>query len=283
MKVKVTQSCPTLCDVMAYTVHGIIHARIMEWVAFPFPRGSSQPRNWSQVSCTAGRFLPVEPQGKPKNTGVGSLSLLQGIFPTQELNPGLRHCRWILYQLSYQEALSLTEILLLFNYFRGNKASCLSISALVSKCLGLKICYKRTSLVIQRLGLRASNIGNSDSIREVDPMSEKVMAPHSSTLAWKIPWTEEPGKLQSMGSLRVRHDWATSLSLFTFMHLRRKWQPTPVFLPGDSQGRGSLVGCRLWGRTRLKWLSSSSSRSHVPKPKKILHATTETWHRQINK
>ena len=75
------------------------------------------------------------------------------------------------------------------------------------------------------------------------------MAPHSSTLAWKIPWTEEPGRLQSMGSLRVRHDWATSLSLFTFMHWRRKWQPTPVFLPGESQGRGSLVGCRLWGHT----------------------------------
>ena len=67
--------------------------------------------------------------------------------------------------------------------------------------------------------------------------SEKVMAPHSSTLAWKIPWTEEPGGLQSMGSLRVGHDWATSLSLFTFMHWRRKWRPTPVFLPGESQVR----------------------------------------------
>ena len=78
---------------------------------------------------------------------------------------------------------------------------------------------------------------------------EKAMAPHSSTLAWKIPWMEEPGKLQSMWSLRVRHDWTTSLSLFTFMHWRRKWQPTPVFLPGESQGWRSLVGCRLWGRT----------------------------------
>ena len=77
---------------------------------------------------------------------------------------------------------------------------------------------------------------------------EKAMAPHSSTLAWKIPWTGEPGRLQSMWSLRVRHDGVTSLSLFTFMHWRR-WQPTPVFLPGESQGRGSLVGCRLWGRT----------------------------------
>ena len=79
--------------------------------------------------------------------------------------------------------------------------------------------------------------------------SEKAMAPHSSTLAWQIPWMEEPGGLQTMGFLRVRHDWATSLSLFTFMHWRRKWQPTPVFLPGESQGRGSLVGCHLWGCT----------------------------------
>ena len=78
---------------------------------------------------------------------------------------------------------------------------------------------------------------------------EKAMAPHSSTLAWQIPWTEEPGGLQSMGSLRVGHDWATSLSLFTFMHWRRKWQPTPVFSPGESQGWGSLVGCSLWGHT----------------------------------
>ena len=80
-------------------------------------------------------------------------------------------------------------------------------------------------------------------------ITEKAMAPHSSTLAWKISWTEEPGRLQSMGSLRVGHDWVTSLSLFTFMHWRRKWQPTPVFLPGESQGRGSLVGCCLWGCT----------------------------------
>ena len=79
--------------------------------------------------------------------------------------------------------------------------------------------------------------------------AEKAMATHSSTLAWKIPWTEEPGRLQSMGSLRVRHDWVTSLSFFISMHWRRKWQPTPVFLPGEPQGRRSLVGCCLWGCT----------------------------------
>ena len=140
------------------------------------------------------------------------------------------------------------------------------------------------------------------------------MAPHSGTLAWKIPRTEELGRLQSMGSrrvghdwvaslslftscigegngnplqcsclenprdggawwaaiygvaqsrtwlkrlsssssrLRVGHDWVTSLSLFTFMHWRRKWQPTPVFLPGESQGQRSLVRCHLWGRSEL--------------------------------
>ena len=80
-------------------------------------------------------------------------------------------------------------------------------------------------------------------------VGEKAMAPHSSVLAWKIPWTEEPGRLQSMASLGVGHDSATSLSLFTFMHWRRKWQATPVFLPGESQGRGSLVGAVLWGHT----------------------------------
>ena len=70
------------------------------------------------------------------------------------------------------------------------------------------------------------------------------MATHSSTLAWKIPWTEETGGLQSMGSLS-----RTRLSDFTFLHWRRKWQPTPVFFPGESQGRGSLVGFHLWGCT----------------------------------
>ena len=69
------------------------------------------------------------------------------------------------------------------------------------------------------------------------------MPTHSSTLAWQIPWMEKPCRLQSMGSRRVRHNYATSLSLFTLMHWRRKWQPTPVFLPGESPRR-SLVGYR---------------------------------------
>ena len=97
---------------------------------------------------------------------------------------------------------------------------------------------------------------------KVHNKSEKVMAPHSSTLAWKIPWTEEPGRLQSLGSRRVRHNWATSLSLFTFMHWRRTWQPTPVFLPGNPRD-GEAWWAAVYGvaqsQTRLKQLSSSSS------------------------
>ena len=76
---------------------------------------------------------------------------------------------------------------------------------------------------------------------------EKATASHSSTLGWKILWMEEPGGLQSMGSPRVGLNWATSLSLF--MHWRRTWQPTPVFLLGESQGQGSLVERYLWGCT----------------------------------
>ena len=104
------------------------------------------------------------------------------------------------------------------------------------------------------------------------------MAPHSSTLAWKIPWTEEPGRLQSVGSLRIGHDWATSLSLFTFMHWRRKWQPTPVFLPGESQGWRGL-GAAVYGvaqsRTRLKRLSSSNILNKFHSVTVIIHFDAE--------
>ena len=86
LKAEVTQSCLTLCDPMDYTVHGILQARILEWVAFPFSRGSSQPRDQTQVSHLQEDSLPAEPPRKPKNTGVGSCSVLQRVFPTQGLN-----------------------------------------------------------------------------------------------------------------------------------------------------------------------------------------------------
>ena len=92
----------TVCDPMDYSVPGILQARILECVAFPFSRKSSHPRDQTQVSHIAADSSSAEPPGKLKNTGVGSLSLLQEIFPTQGSNPNLLNCRWILYQLSYQ-------------------------------------------------------------------------------------------------------------------------------------------------------------------------------------
>ena len=82
--------------------HGILQERILEWVAMPSSKESSQPRDQTRVSCIAGRFFTFEPPGKFKNSGVGSLSLLQGIFPIQESSWGLLHSRRVLYQLSYR-------------------------------------------------------------------------------------------------------------------------------------------------------------------------------------
>ena len=81
----------------------------------------------------------------------------------------------------------------------------------------------------------------------LSPAVEKAMVPHSSVLAWRIPRTEEPGGLQSMGSGRIKHNWVTSLSLFTFMHWRRKWQPT------------SVLACRIPGMAEPSALPSMGS------------------------
>ena len=83
-------------------VHGILQARILQWIALPFSRESSQPGTKSRSPALQAASLPAEPPGKPKNTGLGSPSLLQGVFLTQELNQGLPHCRQLLYQLSHQ-------------------------------------------------------------------------------------------------------------------------------------------------------------------------------------
>ena len=98
---KVTQSCQTLCDPMYYTAHGILQAR-MHGYPFPSPEDLPNPGIEPRSPTLQVDSLAAEPTGKPKNTGVGSLSLLQGLFPTQGSNPGLPHCREILYQLSYQ-------------------------------------------------------------------------------------------------------------------------------------------------------------------------------------
>ena len=96
--------------------------------------------------------------------------------------------------------------------------------------------------------------------------SEKALETHSSSLAWKIPWTEEPGRLQSTESLRVGHGWAASLILFPFMNWRRKWQPLKCSYLGNPRDGGAWWAA-VYGvtqsRTRLKRLSSSSSRMHI--------------------
>ena len=139
-----------------------------------------------------------------KSTGMGFHTLLQGMVPTQESNPGLLHCRKILYQLGHQ----------------GN----------MYPWYGFQV--------------------------------EKSMAPHSSTLAWKIPWTEERGRLQSMRSLRVGHNWETSLSLFTFMHGEGNGSPlwcSCLESPRDGGAWWIAVYGVAHSRTLLKQLSSSSS------------------------
>ena len=114
-------------------------------------------------------------------------------------------------------------------------------------------------------------------LRWVRRQSEKTMAPHSSTLAWKIPWTEEPGGLQSMGLLRVRHDWATSLSLSTFMHWRKNGNPLQYSClenPRDGGACWAAVYRVAQSRTWLKRLSSSSSSS---KKAMAPHSSTLAW------
>ena len=109
------------------------------------------------------------------------------------------------------------------------------------------------------------------------------MAPHCSTLAWKIPWTEEPCKLQSMGSRRVRHNWAISLSLFTFMHWRRKWQPTPVFLPGTGEP-GGLPSMGLH-RVRHDWSDLAAAAAaavfHLVNSRNVRMGRITYWKRTV--
>ena len=98
--VKVVQLCPTLCDPMDYT--GILRPEYWSGQLFPSPGDLPNPEIKPRSPILQADSLPAEPQGKPKNTGMSTLSLLQRIFPTQEFNQGFLHCRRILYQLSYQ-------------------------------------------------------------------------------------------------------------------------------------------------------------------------------------
>ena len=121
-KVKVTQLCPTLCDPMDYVVHGILQTKILEWVAVPFSRGYSNPGIEPRSPTLQADCLGAEPSGKPKNTGVGGLSLLQPIFLIQESNQGLLHCRQILYYLSRKRSPRILEWVA-YPFSRGSSQS----------------------------------------------------------------------------------------------------------------------------------------------------------------
>ena len=142
MEVKVTQSCLTLCDPMDYIVHWILQARILEWVAIPFFKGSSQLRDQTQVSHITGRFFIIWATRKAQNTGVGSLSLLQKIVPIQELNWGLLHCKWILYQLNYQGSPGVPEMPIV--NFSGKKKVIVKI---IISCIPVSCKFKDTSVI----------------------------------------------------------------------------------------------------------------------------------------
>ena len=126
-----------------------------------------------------------------KNTGEGSYSLLQGIFLTQGSNPGPLHCRQILYHLSHQGSPVLTD-----KEVQGREVRFIAQSPKASQN---RADYLEIHIYIYTY-------------------IEKAMATHSSVLAWKIPWSEEPGGLQSMGSQRVGHDWS-DLAAVAYTHV----------------------------------------------------------------
>ena len=134
-----------------------------------------------------------------KNTGVGYHFLLQEIFLTQGLNPGLPHCRQTLYHLSYQGSLRWLRWATMHVKFH---------------LFGTRLYI--TSLVVQMVKRLPTVRETWVQTLDREDLLEKEMITHSSILAWKIPCMEEPGRLQSMGSQRVRHDWASSLSLSLF-------------------------------------------------------------------
>ena len=105
--------------------HGLLQARILRWMAYSFSSGSPRPRNQFRSPALQADSLPTELSGKPKNTGVGSLSLLQGIVPTQGSNPGPLHCRWILYQLSHKGSPRILEWGA-YPFSRGTGVSCIA-------------------------------------------------------------------------------------------------------------------------------------------------------------
>ena len=215
----VAQSCPTLCNPMEGSMPGLpVHQQFLEFTQ-------------THIHWVGDAIQPSHPLSSPAPPAFNR-SQHQGLF------------KWV---SSLHQVAKVLEFQLQIN--TSNEYS--GLICFRMDWLNLLVVHGTLKSLLQHHTSKASILQGWTFFRVQlsYPYTEKGMAPHSSTLAWKIPWMEELGRLQSLGSRRVGHDWATSLWLFTSMHWRRKWQPTPLFLPGESQGRGSLVGCSLWGRT----------------------------------
>ena len=195
--------------------NGLQHART------PYP--SSTPRVYSD-SCPSNRWW----HPTISSSVISFSSRLQSLPASGSSNESVLHIRWPKYW-SFSFSISPS------NEYSG-------LISLRMDWLDIVAVQGTLKSLLQHHSSKASIISAQLSLGEGN-------GTHSSTVARRIPWMEEPGRLQSMGLLRVRHNWATSLSLSTFMHWRRKWHPIPVFLPGESHGRRSLIGCSPWGRT----------------------------------
>ena len=302
------------CNPPSSSVHGISQARMLEWVAISFSRGSSRPRDGTYVSHIdkqvlyflshqenpfrrnrRHKMLPVKVENKYKDL----------IYEQEETNrrKSLRK-RNLLYMLHIKHIQLLLYFIYIW-YWIGSLYSNFFFSSWDIQTVRCSMSYIYHSfmfldkryfpLLCFQTSRRCHWNWNVDgsrnpcllhhfrghwiywilfSLNDFNPLQYSC---------WQIPWMEEPGRLQSMGLLGVGHDWVTSLSLFTFMHWRRKWQPTPVFLPGESQVRMSLVGCCLWGRTESdtteatwwwwrRWLCHALRQVITVKPRVIIRS-----------
>ena len=192
-------------------VHGISQARILEWVAISFIRGSSWPRDWTWVSCIAGRFFTTEPPGKVKVKSLSPVRLFATLWTVAyQAPPSMGFSRQ-----GYWSGLSFSSPGDLANPGIEPGSPTLQADALTSEPPGkpepparsLHI-YVTLWEVIRSWAMRKTlvqSLGRENSLK-------KEMAIHSSTCAWKVPWTEEPCRLQSMASQRLGHKWVTLLS-----------------------------------------------------------------------
>ena len=236
----VTQSCPTLGDPMDCSMPGLpVHHQLLEFTQ-------------THVHWVSDAIQPSHPLLSP-SLPAPNLSQHQGLF--KWVSPSHQVAEVLEFQLQHQRPSNEHPGLISWVHLRMDWLDLLAVQGTLKSLLQHQfksVNSSASAFFTVQLSHPYMTIGKTIALTRrifVGKVMSLLFNMLSSTLAWKIPWTEGPVRLQSMWSLKVRHDWVTSLSLFTFMNWRRNWQPTPVFLPGESQGRGSLLGCHLWCST----------------------------------